>query len=333
MKCFNLKSIFVVVAGALLLTTAVSCENGNQEFDDYSYQTVYFSHQTPVRTITLGTDVYSTELDNQHKFQIYATVGGVWKNRSDRHLNIIVDPSLLKGMTFDNGTPIETLPDKYYSMASNQITIPAGQVMGCVDVQLTDEFFADPKSINVNYVLPVRIVSADDSILEGKNYVLYALKYKNKWDGTWISHGTDEIDDNGTKSTVKREAEYLEKNELRQLYTTALKQVRYPITVSVNADNTKKALTCDLILNFDDQDHCTITTSTTNCTASGSGKWTFEGAKKAWGDKDRDQLDLSYIIKFTYTDNGVTKYYQLTSTDQLIMQSRNSAREDFTYKK
>ena len=68
MKCMVLGLLFA------------GCENGDKEFDDYEYQTISFATQTPIRTITLGEDVYPTEQDNEYRMQIIATLGvsGVW---------------------------------------------------------------------------------------------------------------------------------------------------------------------------------------------------------------------------------------------------------------
>lgn len=51
------KTLKMLATLALPLTLALgfaSCENGDKEFDDYDYQTVYFAQQNPIRTITLG---------------------------------------------------------------------------------------------------------------------------------------------------------------------------------------------------------------------------------------------------------------------------------------
>lgn len=64
MKCMVLGLLFA------------GCENGDKEFDDYEYQTISFATQTPIRTITLGEDVYPTEQDNEYRMQIIATFIG-----------------------------------------------------------------------------------------------------------------------------------------------------------------------------------------------------------------------------------------------------------------
>lgn len=344
MKRNIIKTAFTLLAGAALLTTT-SCENGNQEFDDFTTQTVYFAYQTPIRTITLGTDVYSTELDNQHKCQLQVTVGGVWKNRQDRMVQIAVDNSLCDGLKFADGTDVVPMPAAYYSIANTNVTIKAGEVRGIAEVQLTDAFFSDPKSLGLCYVIPVKITHAQDSILKGKDYMLYAVTYKNKWEGSWICHGTDEIDLNGAKSIVVREAEYLEKNEIRSLTSTSLTSCDYVLTTSVDVDTTtvnaqgqavtskdKKTLTAVLSLAFDGSDNCTLTTKSAGCSVTGNGSWVADGAKKAWGDRDRDLLNLSYTLTFRYTDNGVPKYKTYVTKEALVMQSRGNKFETFSTK-
>ncbi|UZH54483.1 DUF1735 domain-containing protein [Salinimicrobium tongyeongense] len=80
-----------------------SCENEEWEFPDFEYQTVYFAHQYPVRTITLGEDIFDTSLDNEWKFQIMATTGGVYENPADVTVDITVDNSLVDGLAFEGG--------------------------------------------------------------------------------------------------------------------------------------------------------------------------------------------------------------------------------------
>ena len=102
----------------------------------------------------MGTDVVNTDLDNQHKCQLQVTMGGVWKNRQDRTVQLAVDNSLCDGKTFEDGTPIVAMPASYYTIANTTT------VRGIAEVQLTDTFFVDPQALKVHYVIPVRIVNA-----------------------------------------------------------------------------------------------------------------------------------------------------------------------------
>jgi len=333
---------------ALVVFSAIlsSCENSNWSFPDYGTTSVYFAQQTPIRTITLGDDVYDTSLDNEHKCQIMATVGGVYKNNVDRIVDIKVDESLCSGLSFEDGQPIQPMPSDYYSLASNQIIIPKGKVLGGVQVQLKDIFFNDPKSINTTYVIPLKMMSVQnaDTILKDKNYILYALKYKNKWHGYWLSRGTDKIDDNGSVSTVERKKQHIEDDEVRTLTTSAYKQVIYPISTVVQVYDatgtlTPKSLTCDLILTFDGNDQCTISSGTEGYTVTGSGIWTRQGAERgsefSWGDKARDLLKLKYELTFYYKQSAgsATLYKKYTCDDTLVARDRGSKFETFSPKK
>ncbi len=218
-------NIFKSVAFSLAALSMVACENTESEFDDFTFQAVYFAQQTPVRTITLGEDIFSTELDNGHDFEVYATLSGVYENKKDRTIQIEIDNELVNGLYF-KGTenPVEALPSDYYELQSKQIVIPSGKTMGCVKVHLTEKFFQDPKSVSTNYVLPVKMVSQQgaDTILSGikkfanedpslshsnqwtevpKNYTLYGVKYKNEYTGNWIVSGS--IDQVGEENRIE----------------------------------------------------------------------------------------------------------------------------------
>src|SRR5699024_898232 len=103
---------------------ASSCSNKDSVFPDYKYQSVYFAYQFPVRTITLGkSNTFVNTLDNDHKFEIYATTGGVYDNEHDVTVNFEVDSSLVSDLLFSNGNEIEVLPENYYHFESDKIVI------------------------------------------------------------------------------------------------------------------------------------------------------------------------------------------------------------------
>ena len=345
----HIKSILLMAVVAIgMCTSFTSCKNDDVEFPDFDYQTVYFARQHPVRTIVLGNDeVYPRDLDNAHKCEIYAVLGGVNKNKKDRHIQIVVDTTLCKGLKFSDGREVKPMPADYYKLSSNDITVKSGDIMGAVQVQLTDAFFADTmnavvsesSSEKVAYVIPVCMVSADDSILASKNYTLYAVNYKNAYHGCWLSRGTDVIKTTGqTDSTITRMPEYWEKADLVYVTTCGLQKSRYNVStnVSVVTVNGKKKVTnvvtktCSLILTFDSNGHCIVSTDTPGCQATGSGQFTPHGAAKAWGDKDRDQLTLQYDVTFTYESGGATVSTTRSTSETLVMRDRQSNLVDFT---
>src|SRR5690606_32590774 len=226
-------------------------ENADWEFPDFDYQTVYFAHQYPVRTITLGEDIFDTSLDNEWKCMIMATTGGVYENEGNITIDIEVDNTMCDGLVFENsgGIQIVAMPDNYYSLSSNQIIIPTGKLTGGVEVQLTDAFFADPLALRNTYVIPVRMTAVQnaDSILSGKSisdnarrgvegdwseqpkdFVFYAVKYINPWHGYYLSRGVDNITGD-VNATIVRGEQYVEDDEVRMLTTRSLNVVEYPL--------------------------------------------------------------------------------------------------------
>lgn len=299
----------ILLAGALF----TSCKNGDAEFPDYEGGTsVYFAYQYPVRTIVLGDDEYDTTLDKAHKCQIKVTFGGSY-NGSNGSVNIAVDPTLVDNLTFEDGTPVKAMPTEYYSLSTTTLAFNGG-MNGTTEVQLTDAFFNDPDAIKNTYVIPVVITSQTGfgKILSGTlkedgqairtdgsqwetlpmDYVLYCVKFQNKYTGTWLTYGTTSIDNIEKAGTV-------------QIETKSLSQSVYH--ASVDGKNV------DLLLTFDGSDNCTISSLTAGVTVSGTGKWTDDGAKKAWGNKDRDLMELNYTVdgtavneKLVWQRSGVT---------------------------
>jgi len=79
----------------LLLACAIvaACGNQDTDFDDFTYSTVFFPYQAPVRTIVLGnSDVVDLTNDNNHVCEIYAVVGGTREGR-DCNVSFTVEPS------------------------------------------------------------------------------------------------------------------------------------------------------------------------------------------------------------------------------------------------
>ncbi|MEA5258388.1 DUF5627 domain-containing protein [Arcicella aquatica] len=311
----------LVLMSVLILIGLASCNTEN-EFPDYKYQTVYFAYQYPVRTITLGEDTYvNTDLDNQHKCQIYASTGGVYESRKDVSIKIAVDNSLVKnGLLFGTGKDaVLPMPTNYYSLGSDKIIIPKGTLAGGVDVQLTDAFFADPKSIKNTYVIPLTMTSVAnaDSILYGKHFILYAIKYVNTWHGNYLRRGKDVVTGTMNK-TIVRHAQYVEQDEVNKLSTKSLSELEFPV---VFKDKDGKNINITLSLKFE-SDKCTISSLTSGYTATGSGTFVKKGEKNSWGSKDRDALYLKYEVNLA----GMN----VSTTDTLVMRDRTVTMETFS---
>lgn len=317
-----------------------SCENGDWEFPDYEYQTVYFAYQSPIRTITLGEDFYDTTLDNLHQCQIMATMGGVYSNKKNVEIGIAVDNSICDNLNFDNGNPVKAMPSSYYTLSGDKITIKKGEILGGVTVQLTDAFFADPEAVNTNYVIPVKMTSVNgaDSILSGipltsdarygvaedwevlpKNYILYAVKYINQYDAVYLRRGVDNYS-GGIDGTTVRHGAFVEKDEVVDGITTRSLNTIAWAHPAKDAEGTN--MNAVLLLTFDASGNCTITSDTEGITATGSGQYVVDGDKKSWGNEDRDALYLDYTLEYA----GI----KCQTKDTLVVRDRGVRSEWFS---
>lgn len=332
--------LFSILTIGVLLVLVSSCRNQDVKFPDFDYSTVYFAYQYPVRTIVLGEDLYDTSLDNQHKFEIYATMGGVYSNEKQITIDVAVDNALTNNLFYSAGNPVIPMPANYYTLAANQIVLDKS-LQGAVGVQLSEAFFADKNSLKNTYVVPIRmtkVVNAD-SILSGtpkysgalrgnaadwdvqpKDFVLYCVKYINQWHANYLRRGVDQITKNGVTTTEVRHKPYVENDELCNLKSASLMSNEYPVSVT-NASGVKE--TCTLLLTFDSSNKITVSTTTAGYSATGSGTFVPKGEKKSWGNKDRDAVYLNYNITSAAGVSYATK-------DTLVVRDRGVKIETFT---
>jgi len=321
-----------------------SCVNEEWEFPNFDYQTVYFAYQFPVRTITLGEDIYDTSLDNEGKFRLMVTTGGVYSSPNDVTVQIEVDESMAEGLLFnEGGDEIMVLSSEYYQLSSQTVTIPRGQIAGGVEVQLTGAFFNDPRAIRNTFVLPVKITSVTnaDSILSGipvvenpnrsiadhwfptpKDFTLYALKYINQWHGFYLRRGRDTITGKlpgiSDRTTIRREAN-VESDQVNQLITQSLSEVLFPLVI---AGEGGENITADLRLTFDGNGNCTVSAAHDGYMATGTGKFVKRGEKSSWGNQDRDAIYLNYEIDLPQM--------HVATVDTLVIRNRGVVMETFT---
>lgn len=320
----------------ILLSIVYGCKNTEIVHPDFDYQAVYFANQYPIRTVVLGEDMnFDNSLDNEHKVEIKATLGGTRSNQNDVVIDYSIDNSLLTNMRFGAGSsPILPLPSNYFTMNSNQIVIKKGEILGGVVVQLTDAFFADPLAISNNYVLPLRMnnVQNADTILADKNFVFYALKFVNPWHGNYLRRGSDQMTGSVARNVV-RHKQYVENDEVNNLKTKSLNQIEFPVQFR-DADN-GNIFTCTLLLTFNQNSECTITTNSNGYTASGTGRYVNNGEKNSWGNRDRSVLYLNYEVNYSNVTVGSgTNARQITgkivTQDTLVARDRAVSPEYFT---
>lgn len=329
MKSNILKFIF----GISIACALWSCKNGDIDFPDFEEgTTVYFPYQYPVRTIVLGDDEYDTSMDQAHKCKIMATFGGSY-NGIDGSVTVAVDNSLCDNLFFeDEVTPVKAMPENYYQLSTTTLAFN-GTMNGATEVQLTDAFFNDPDAVKNTYVIPLVMTGQTGftkiltgSLNEGQtgsrtdatvwdvkpmDYVLYCVKFQNKYSGFWLTHGTTSTAD-------------IEKAQSVEVRSLSLSDCSYTVSYQ-DGDQIYQA---DLRLSFDGSNNCQISSLTDGATASGTGSWGDNTEKKAWGDKDRDGLELNYTVDF---GNGKT----FSTHEKMVWQRSGVTIEEFApvYKK
>lgn len=332
-----MKKNLAYIGLASLIMAFASCESGDNEFPDFDYQTVYFANQYGLRTIELGeSEFVDNTLDNQHKLKINAAWGGGYTNRRNVIIDFKIDESLCDNLYFKStNQPLVPMPASYYKLASDQITIPQGQIMAGVEVQLTDAFFADEKSTGENYVIPLLMtaVQGADSILQGKavvenpvltnsgdwsvqpqNFVLYAVKYVNPWHGEYLRRGVDHAAIGGVSKDIVRHEQFVENDEVVNISTKSLKDNLLPLKIK---DAGGKDVSYTVRLTFTDDGTCTLSSGSEDVVVSGSGKFVRKGEKNSLGGKDRNALYLDYTVNLT--NNNI----QVATKDTLVLRTRN----------
>ena len=293
-------NIIKFICGIGLVCGLWSCKNGDQTFPDFEGgTTVYFPYQYPVRTIVLGDDEYDLTYDHAHKCQIMATFGGSY-NGSNGSVQVAVDESLVDNLYFEDGvTPVKAMPSSYYQLSTNTLSFN-GTMNGATEVQLTDAFFNDPDAVNATYVIHLVMTSqtgfgkiltgtllegfsgsrTDESVWDVKpmDYILYCVKFQNKYSGFWLT--------NGTTSTAN-----IEKAQAVQIKTLSLEDCSY----AVSFQDGDKLYNANLKLSFAGGN---ISSLTDGVTATGTCSWGDDTEKKAWGNKDRDGMELNYTVTF-----------------------------------
>ena len=360
--------IYGLALGALSLTYT-SCYNADKEFPDYEGgTTAYFAYQYPVRSLVLGNDIYDNTLDNEHKCQIWSTMGGAYGGR-DAAVDIVVDETLCDNLYFtDEGgnavRPVLPMPAKYYRLASNVIRYN-GNPRGYVEVQFTDSLFNDEKAVANNYVIPLRMTGATgiDHILSGtpreglspsrtntedwdvlaKDYVLYCVKYMNPWQAKYIRRGVDNVVEKGVSNTVVRrdvslvnsDPEHYKENpvnqndEICEIKTKNMTQAIFPVSFKTSG----ASISCNLILTFSG-DKCTISTTDEGVTATGSGEFIAKGTEKQeykdyqWGSNNGQPVQRD-ILRLAYDVNFANSDIQVSTNDTLVVQTRESNQKVF----
>lgn len=316
----------ILITGLIILTLGMfSCENQEMNWPDFDYTTTYFPYQYPIRTLILGDYITDNTNDNNLQFQISATMGGTYENKQNITVDFVVDNSLTDSMYTTkapwSGNKIRPLPTSYYTLSNpSQIIIPAGKFFGSVTVQLKEEFLMDPRSVGLNYAVPLLITnSTTDSVLRGiplrpdadrnknsgnynqwlimaKDYTVFAIMYVNQYHGKYLLRGKNEIrnaSDNSLIETVIYRQKYIEQCEIVTVQTALKDSVTYENNIRVKTGSSPGNFQMGIKFNANGDG---VITKTPKYAWNITGIAKFVDDGDIWGGQPRDVIYLNYAI-------------------------------------
>ena len=351
----------------MILASFTACQNDPITYPNFDYSSVYFGYQTPVRTITLGEDIYDNSSDILHKFSIYAVLAGVYENKHDVTINFGVADTICNGFnlvsqaitdrTAQNPVTLTPMPHDYYTLSSNQIIIKKGEIQGGVEIKLEDKFFNDPNSVNNTYVIPLLMTSKTnvDSMLVGKpviagskprlllpkywdvqpkNYVLYCVKYINPWHGFYLRRGVDVYSGTIVKTVVRHPVDVQTYDAVSDGTTLGTsKYLRLLTTTSMTGVQLPIVMKDATGTNYTCTLNLTFATDGT-CTVTSSDPTVFTatgtGSFVKKGEKNSfDNLDRDRL-SLDYTITHIAKGITTHTTDTLVMRNRGVVMEKYS---
>lgn len=345
MKKLDMKKILYLLSFVALF---YSC-NKDKVFPDFAYQSVYFPHQTPVRSLMLGDEVIGdNSIDLEHAFSIGASLGGAYENTKDRVLTLEFAPELASNITDASGKQLKLLPAEYYKASFDKITIPAGSFFGKLRVDLTDAFFEDPLTAGLSYVIPLRIKdAAGDSVLNGtpvstvvspdprindhwivppKNYVLFGIKYINATHGVYLLRGRRTNISKNPQESVSYSTRFLDDNDITMLSTKSLTENFMSTVGGTNKEESDSRYSLLLAFNKANKSVTISRKDGSTIVVSGTGKYYSKEDPEAEGYNGKKHRTI--YLDYTYEDAGNTYHVN----DSLVFVDTNMKMETFTVK-
>jgi len=328
-----------------IIALLFGCTNQIAEFPDFAYQAVYFPFQTPVRSLSLGDEeIGDNSIDLDHAFSIGASIGGMYSNTKDRVLTVKFAPELASNITDAAGKALLLLPPSYYNATFDKIIIPSGSFFGKMRVNLTDAFFADPLSVGLNYVVPVKIISASgDSILSGvpvasvaspdprraadwitppKNYVLFGIKYINPTHGVYLLRGKRTNTTNAL-DVVTYSKQFVDDNIMTKLTTKSLTENYMPTVGGTNTEAINAKYSMKLAFNKDNKSVNVSQKDASSVAVNGTGKFYSKADALAEGYNGKKHRTI--YLDYTYVD-GSNSYHV---NDSLVFVDTDMKFEEF----
>lgn len=163
---------------------------------DFEYTAAYFSHQYPVRTVTIDPEVDMMEIN------VGAAYGGKYSyDGVTESVNFAIADTLITDHPDYTDMGIKLMPSSWYTLSDDSKITMTNSSVGFVNVSIKrDSLIKYPDAVNNTYAIPFLLTGAStDSILSNKNFSIVVVKFKNEFDGRYYVKGVDnELNVDGT---------------------------------------------------------------------------------------------------------------------------------------
>jgi len=204
-------------------------------------------------------------------------------------------------------TGYSLLPANYYTLSDpNTMRVRKSNLpVADVGIKFTEDFYNDTKAVGKYYVLPFRITGSSlDSIRDGADISVVAIKFISTFHGTYYLKGTIEEYDFATgavNATTIYDKNDLINNITCNLTTVSRNVLTRTIANSVSTSADKLQLTFEVNNSIEKTYNVLLQAASTTFTL-------ISGSATYYGDKDQPEIELSY----SYSKSG--KYYRVKET-------------------
>jgi hypothetical protein len=199
LKMKNMKKIILFSLFLAFITSA--CYDSYET--DFENTAAYFSYQYPVRSVIIDPTVETFEI------KVGVVYGGKYSyDGATETVNFVIADTLINNNTEYTDMGIKVMPSNWYSLSDESEISMVNSNVGFVNVSIIRDSLVKYPNASLNtYAIPfVMTETSADSIIEGKNFSIVVVKFKNEFDGRYYVKGKD--DELNTDGTVASTMEY-----------------------------------------------------------------------------------------------------------------------------
>lgn len=190
MKTKLFKNIYVFALGGLVLALS-SCLKSNDTYIDFSKVGTLI--ELPLAAYAPNADGDKIEFLSfvstlaTAELPVIVNVASPKPLGNSLDVTLKVDDAALTAYNAAHATKYILLPSNAYSIASLKVTIPSGERMAALNINLKPSMITD---FSKQYVLPITIADAGGQTISQYKTVYYVVGVKNQYDGKYTVTGT-----------------------------------------------------------------------------------------------------------------------------------------------